>query len=209
VWLAYLSKPAFGGRKTPFRDPGLCMAEPSTVDEVSFTQGDISPRFMKWHNARVDERQSRQSTSIEGEFKWLEATNLPGGVSVPIESQLVMSIIDADRQRKITSITHLLVHQIAAPGAEPRQLTKIQGRNVVHDYRLANIFHRRYLTYDVRDGNIPSTKSIVVNDAVLRQYGTKAGQHSRGPFWVLFAMTSLAFIFAIYARSRKQNDVGF
>ena len=146
VWLALLSQNTFLGKKLPVHNPGLGMVEPSTISEVQGTTNDLSPRRMHWNNEFPGGNNSR----IEGDFKWLSHTNTLGGLNIPTGSQMAISVSDLDGNRKLVSFSELVIHSIRPLTRPPTQIPKIQGRNVVYDYRLSDFSKSGWSSTSVR-----------------------------------------------------------
>jgi RNA polymerase sigma factor (sigma-70 family) len=153
VWLALLSGNEYINQKLPITDPGLGMVEPSLITEVSGTSQDASPRQMRWVNKFPMDRESR----IEGEFKWLDSTNLSGGLNIPAVSQMDMYLANSDGSRKLVSSSKFSIQSIGTLKVKPRELPHIQGRNVIEDYRSADFsgigWNSKPNRYDVLDSN--------------------------------------------------------
>lgn len=152
IWLGLLSHNTFIGQTLPLPDIGLGMVEPSTITNLTGSTHDASPREMGWYNTYAQGRTSR----IEGEFHWSAATNASGGPDIPTVSQMAMSIVDPDGNRKVASFSELVVTNISPLSRKPVPTPKIAGRNVVYDYRLNDFsgssWNDRPKRYDTFDG---------------------------------------------------------
>jgi hypothetical protein len=163
VWLALLSQKVFIGQKLPFHDPGLGMAEPSTMLEVSSLAGDVSPRKMRWVNEYSGTKPGRpegdfhwETPRIEGEFCWETNCIQFQGAQIPAISREEIYLNDPNGKRRMASSSELLVESVATSDVEPERVPKIPGRNVVYDYRMNDFSqfgwsgHPKY--YNVQDG---------------------------------------------------------
>jgi RNA polymerase sigma factor (sigma-70 family) len=181
AWLALLSQKAFIGQKLPLQDPGLGMAEPSTISNASGAMDDVSPRQMQWVNEFPDGR----TTRIEGKFKWLASTN-NDGLNVPTDSEMSIYLVDSIGNRKLASFSELVVDSIAPSGEIPIQIPKIQGRNAVYDFR-SNDFSKvgwfpKSRQYDIFDGKdlekMPPSIPETASHSTTMQYNLKLEQPS-------------------------------
>ena len=177
VWLALLSRGAFIGRGVPLKDPGLFMAEPSLITQILVKNSDTSPETMIWRNQRsVGDNSVR---AIEGEFKWGRSTNISADITVPLESEVTINIVETNGVRSLIAVSRLTIestdiNQLDAERKIDISSLSLAGRNVVYDYRLGNLFERESIAYDIHDGHIPDTDALVVRDAFDRKFTFKA-----------------------------------
>jgi RNA polymerase sigma factor (sigma-70 family) len=167
VWLALLSEKTYLNKKPPFPDPGLGMAEPSTINAVNDKSGDASPSQMSWTN----EFPGTRTTRIEGDFKWLASTNTPGGFNFPTDSRMAMYLVSSNGNRQLPSLSELVIDSVTALTTNPVIVPKIPGRNAVRDYRLCD-FSKIVGILDAKNYDVQNGKGLEqIPNAILRQKG--------------------------------------
>jgi hypothetical protein len=191
VWLAFLSATTFREQKLPLLDPGLCMAEPSIISVINLERDDASPREMRWHNQGVDAPGSSRSR-IEGRFRWLVHTNLPGGMIVPMNSELEISILDALGVSKAITRTKLIVTEAGPLPSKRLRMPSVQGRCCVSDYRLGTLWDREAVNYEVKDARIPIPTSYIVEVAYRAKFPSRTFKHAPSFFWVSIAALTVS-----------------
>jgi hypothetical protein len=203
VWIAFLSGASFRGR-TPIRDPGLCMAEPSIITKVATTPQAVSPCEMEWHNERADAKGISESR-IEGQFRWLSTNSLTSAYNLPGESKLLISIIDRQGTRKQVTRSRLIISEINRTSRIARKMPGIQGRSPVADYRPAGVWRRVAVNYEIKDGNIPGPASVIVSHAYQNKFPPRPKRSL--VFWVCAAVlvTSSLLLFRILKSKSKST----
>jgi RNA polymerase sigma factor (sigma-70 family) len=210
VWLALLSQKTFIGQKFPLQDLGLGMVEPSTITDASGAADDISPRQMQW----VNEFSAGRTTRIEGKFKWLASTN-NDGLNVPTDSQMAMYLVDSNGSQKLVSFSELVVDSAVPSNINPIKIPKIQGRNVIRDYRLNDFSNVGWFPkskqYDVLDGKslekMPPPIHQPPSLSTTMQHNLKLEQPLRYKWiWIsaVLSMLAIAAITVFVKKGRKK-----
>ena len=196
IWAALLSRSFFAGKSPPQPDVGLCISEACIFTAIQMGSADVSPRKLTWHNQRAD--QYINQTKIEGEFRWMEETNLGDGIAIPLDSELAIAIISSNGERRQASDSRLIIEEIQ-PLAQPVQEAPIiKGRAVTYDYRFAvNKFGKPYARYNTYDGNVPPPNAPIVQHAkqvsrFLRE-DTQNHRITRYVFWTAIVAVTIGF----------------
>jgi len=208
IWTALLSRSFFSGKSPPWPDVGLCIDEPCTFTAIQMGSADVSPRKLTWHNQRAD--QYINQTRIEGEFRWMEETNLRDGIAIPLDSELAVDIISANGERRHASNSRLIIEEIQ-PLAGPVQETPIiSGRAVTYDYRFAdNKFGKPYAIYNTYGGNLPPANAPIVQNAkALSPFlGEIAQNHRITRYILLAAFVAVTVGFVTFSLLTKLNKI--
>ncbi len=152
VWLALLSHHTYLHQKMPMPDPGLDMAEPSLITSIIQDSDDASPRELTWTN----EFPNGRTTRLEGQFKWLAATNTPDGITIPASSEMTAYLVDANGDKTVANVSQLVINQVLPLTHNPQDIPQVPGRNVIYDYRLCDFStlggESQAKQYNIRDG---------------------------------------------------------
>jgi RNA polymerase sigma factor (sigma-70 family) len=206
IWLALLSQKTFIGQNLPLQDPGLGMVEPSTITNVSGATDDTSPRQMQW----INEFPASRTVRIKGEFKWLASTN-NNGLNIPTDSQMSIYLVDSNGNQKLTSFSELVVDSADPSNVNPIKIPKIQGRNVIQDYRLNDFSNLGWFPkskqYDVLDGKgleqMPTPNQQPPSHSTTMQHNLKLVQPSSHKWIWISTVLSMSAITAFTVFIKK------
>lgn len=198
IWLALLSRPVFSDQRVPFKDLGLCMAEPSIVTKCITDNRGLSPSEMEWRNDRA-----KGEAFIEGRFKWLGSTNFQE-FTAPLLSTLAIDTVTANGNHTNLTLSELSVDKIMPLESPIEPNPVVESNNVTMDYRPFNGHDGGHVKYLLKESNIPSISAPIVQHSLNKQLGISDANAKPAPlvFWVAAIIVGSAPLILLLIRGR-------
>lgn len=172
IWFALFGKQIIKGQSIPFRDSGVCIAEPVIFTEWEIDDHEMSPRQARWHYEASD-REGHIGKRLQGAFKWDEQYLLASDVAIPKKSTMSTSAIDGEGTVLSFSESVLVLDEIRTTKRGIPRLPAVEGRAPVFDYRVGDRFERKDVRDQTMNGEIPTLDSSIVRGAFNKKYGVR------------------------------------
>lgn len=204
IWFAFFGRNLPSSETEPFRDPGLCMAEPVLFTHWEILPSATSPQIAKWHNESADTK-GYSRNRIQGEFTWQKQKKISPTLIVPSLSTMKISLITSDGDVDQYSMSRLEISSFTILDTPVRSGPQVKGRAPVYDFRRSDNWERKSIEYEIYDGKIPSITSTTVDTAYTVKYPYDSS--NKTTFWMVVIVSGCGFValLVVLKKNNKRN----